>query len=104
MKHGSVYIFKIVSGEEVIGELVTDHSNEYSVKSAAVIIMQQTQQGVGVALMPFMPYSEGAIRLNKDMVSTTADPSQNMVNEYNRLFGAGIQIAPASALSGLLSA
>lgn len=103
MKLGSVYIFKIVSGEEIIGELVTEHATEYAVKSAAVIIMQQTQQGVGVALMPFMPYSEGPVHLNKFAVSTHAEPSQNMINEYNRLFGTGIQIAPASALSGLLS-
>lgn len=99
LKEGDIYIFKITSGEEIIGELARPFP--YDIKSAAVIIMQQTEKGVGVALMPFMPYSEGNISLTKETITAIATPSQNMINEYNRLFGSGIQVAPASALSGL---
>ena len=101
MKPGNIYIFKIVSGEEIIGELFNTYADDYQIKTAAVVMMQQTAQGVGIALMPFMPYTEGDIMLNKSNVTATAVPSQNMINEYNRLYGSGIQVAPASALAGL---
>jgi hypothetical protein len=101
MKPGNIYILKLVSGEEIIGELFNHFDRHYEIKAAAVIVMQQTQQGVGIALMPFMPYSEGNITLNRDTIVAEATPSQNMINEYNRIFGSGIQVASASALSKL---
>jgi hypothetical protein len=63
--------------------------------------MQQTKDGVGLALMPYMPYTEGKVKLFSQCVATEGEPSKKMVNEYNRLFGSGIEIAPASALVGL---
>lgn len=101
MKAGQIYIFKLVSGEEIIGEMFNFSDRNYEIKNPAVIIMQQTQQGMGIGLMPFMPYSEGNVNLNKTTITADANPSQNMINEYNRIFGSGIQVAPASALAGL---
>ena len=101
MNLGKTYIFKIVSGEEIIGELFNSYDTHYEIKSAAVVVMQQTQQGMGIALMPFMPYADGNVSLSRNTITATAEPSQNMVNEYNRIFGSGIQVAPASALAGL---
>ena len=91
----------MVSGEELIGEQFNGYSEFYEMKNAAIVIMQQTQNGVGIALMPFMPYSEGNIKIFKQSIVAEAEPTQTMVNEYNRIYGAGIEIAPASALSGL---
>jgi hypothetical protein len=48
-----------------------------------------------------MPYADGKVKLFSQSIATEATPSTNMVNEYNRLFGSGIQVAPASALAGL---
>jgi len=52
-------------------------------------------------LMPFMPYSEGIVKLHRHSIASEGTPSTKMVNEFNRLFGSGIEIAPASALVGL---
>jgi hypothetical protein len=101
MKPGSIVIFKLVSGEEMIGEVFNTYGESEEIKNPAVVIMQRTEQGMGVALMPYMPYCDGNISFNKHSIVATGEPSQNMVNEYNRIFGAGIQVAPASALSGL---
>lgn len=95
-----IKVFKLISGEEVIGKVEVT-ANGYSIESAATILMQQTEKGVGLALMPFMPYSEGKIKLLTNAIATEGTPSMNMINEYNRLFGSGIQVAPASALVGL---
>jgi hypothetical protein len=101
MKAGSIAVFKIVSGEELIGDVFNIYGDHYEVKNPAVVIMQRTESGMGVALMPYLPYCDGAVKFYKSAVVAEGEPSQNMVNEYNRIYGAGIQVAPASALAGL---
>jgi hypothetical protein len=95
-----IKVFKLISGEELIGKVETT-ANGYFVEAPATILMQQTKDGVGLALMPYMPYADGKVKLFSQCIATEGTPSTNMVNEYNRLFGSGIEIAPASALIGL---
>jgi hypothetical protein len=101
MKAGDITVFKLVSGEEMIGEVFNHYSDHHEIKNPAVIMLQRTEQGVGVALMPYMPYCDGNVSFYRQAIVATGEPSQNMINEYNRIYGAGIQVAPASALSGL---
>lgn len=101
MKPGQITVFKLVSGEEMIGEVFNVFGESYRIKNPAVIMLQRTDQGVGVALMPYMPYCDGDIDFHKSALVAEGEPSQNMINEYNRIFGSGIQVAPASALAGL---
>jgi hypothetical protein len=101
MKPGSIVVFKLVSGEEMIGEVFNSFAEKEEIKNPAVVMLQRTQEGMGVALMPYMPYCDGNINFLKSAIVAEGEPSQNMVNEYNRIFGAGIQIAPASALATL---
>ena len=56
---------------------------------------------MGVAIAPYMPYASGNINLYYSAIAAECIPDQNMINEYNRIFGSGIQVAPASALAGL---
>jgi hypothetical protein len=95
-----IKVFKLISGEEVIGKVEITGLG-YTIESPATILMQQTKDGVGLALMPYMPYTEGKVKLFSQCIATEGTPSTKMVNEYNRLFGSGIEIAPASALVGL---
>ena len=101
MKAGDIVVFKVVSGEEMIGEVFITFSESIKIKNPAVIMLQQTEKGVGVALMPYMPYCEGDVDFNKSAIVAEGKPSQSMINEYNRIYGAGIQIAPASILSAV---
>ena len=101
MKAGSIVIFKIVSGEELIGEVFNPLGDSVEIKNPAVVIMQRTEGGMGVALMPYLPYCDGNVKFYKASIVAEGEPTQNMVNEYNRIYGAGIQVAPASALAGL---
>lgn len=95
-----IKVFKLISGEEIISKC--EHmNNDYMLESPASIMMQRTEQGVGVGLAPYMPYSTGRIRLHAGSISSSADADLKMENEYNRLFGSGIQIAPAGSIAGL---
>lgn len=99
MKPGSIVVFKLVSGEEMIGEVFSTFDSTEDIKNPAVVMMQRTEQGMGVALMPYLPYCDGNISFNKHGIIATGEPSQNMRNEYNRIFGSGIEIVSASALN-----
>jgi hypothetical protein len=96
----TIRIFKLVTGEELISEY-DDLAGSYTLKSPAVIVMQRTEQGVGVGLMPYMPYASGKITLNPQAVVSHCEADVKMINEYNRLFGSGIQIASAGSVPGL---
>lgn len=98
---GDVKVFKMISGEEIIGSIVSTDSSKYEVKNPAQIVLQRTETGVGVAMAPYMPYATGNINLHQTAIASDCTPDINLVNEYNKLFGSGIQIAPASALAGL---
>jgi len=95
-----IKVFKLISGEELIGKVEITGLG-YTIEAPATILMQQTKDGVGLALMPYMPYTEGKVKLFSQCIATEGTPSVKMINEYSRLFGSGIEIAPASALVGL---
>ena len=97
----NIKVYKLLSGEELIAEQFNAYDRHYELKNPAQIVLQQTQQGVGVALAPYMPYVEGNLNLVKTSIAAEGEPNVQMQNEYNRIFGSGIQVAPASALAGL---
>jgi hypothetical protein len=89
----SIKVFKLINGEELIGEVFNTYSDFFEMKNPAVIVMQQTNDGLGVALAPYMPYATGNTQLMKQAIASQATPDVKMENEYNRIFGSGIQIA-----------
>jgi hypothetical protein len=94
----NIKVFKLISGEEIIGEVFNNFDQTLELKSPAAIVIQQTQQGVGVGLMPYMAYATGNVQLYKNAIASEAAPDIKMVNEYNRIFGSGIQIASAGSI------
>lgn len=95
-----IRVFKLLNGEEIIAE-TKGVDGGYKLTDPAAIVIQQTAQGVGVGLAPYMPYAEKDITLFKTAIATEGIPAQNMANEYNRIFGSGIEVVSASALAGL---
>jgi hypothetical protein len=94
-----IKVYKLINGEELIAEVFAHYDKHIELKSPAQIVMQQTKEGVGVALAPYMPYASGNIELHRQAIASSATPDVKMENEYSRLFGSGIQIA--SSLAGL---
>lgn len=94
----SVKVFKLINGEDLIAE-VEESADFFIVKNPASIVMQQTERGVGVALAPYMPYATGELTLYKTGLTACGIPELQMINEYSRIFGSGIQIAAAGSLA-----
>lgn len=91
----SAKVYRLISGEELIGDLLNGTGESLVLKNVAVIIMQQTKDGqVGMGMMPFMPYAESEkVTIHKSAIAAECEPALQLVNEYNRIFGSGIQIA-----------
>lgn len=89
----NVRIFKLMSGEEVIGELVQSElmiSTKVQVKNPAKILV--SQQGVG--MIPFCMLSKDqVVDINQDHVTCITTPEDEVANGYNSKFGSGIVIA-----------
>jgi hypothetical protein len=94
MMISDIVCFKLITGEEVIGMKVSD--NPYALQDAAAIMTipnQQTGQ-LNIGLVPFLPYSDDkTFNFTKESIIIRFTPNTDLINNYNRIFGAGIQIA-----------
>ena len=86
-------VYKLINGEEIIAEVFNYYDRHIELKNPATIVMQQTAQGMGVGLAPYMPYAKGNVDLYRQSIASEAEPDVKMENEYSRIFGSGIQIA-----------
>ena len=93
-----IKVFKMINGEELIGEIFNVYADYIELKAPAQIVMQQTKEGLGVAMAPYMPYATGNIELHKQAIASSGIPDVKIENEYSRLFGSGIQIASAGSV------
>lgn len=97
-----IKVFKMINGEELISEVVNSLAEVYQLRNPATIMLQQTASGqMGVGIAPYMPYVEGDVELRKTAIASEGEPEQKMTNEYNRIFGSGIEVVSAGALAGL---
>lgn len=95
----TVKVLKMINGEVVIGEITAETESTYTVKAPASVMLRENEAGqVGVGLADFMPYVTGDATIRLNAIAAEGEADKNLVNEYNRLFGSGIVIAPANAL------
>ena len=83
----------LTTGQEIIGE-VTEHDGGVTLGTPASIFLQPTKTGqVGVSLLPLYPYAEKKeFVLPATAVLAIFNPSRELHNEYNRIFGSGLVI------------
>lgn len=90
----TVKAFKLVSGEDIIAEIVNGDREVLILKNPAVIVVQRGEGGnVGVGLQPYTPFATENVTLYKTSLIAEFNADTNLVNEYNRIFGSGIVIA-----------
>ena len=90
----TVKALKLVSGEDIIAEIIEAREGELVLKNPAVIVVQRSEGGqMGVGLQPYTPFATGNVTLYKTSLIAEFEADMNLVNEYNRIFGSGIVIA-----------
>jgi hypothetical protein len=93
-----IRIFKLITGEEIISKVTSGSEIGYHLDNPASVLVKQTNSGMGIALAPFLPYTKEDLYLFKHSIALEGTADDQLANEYNRIFGSGIVVAPASAL------
>jgi len=100
----SIMCLKLVTGEEVIGEVV-DSLESVEISTPAIVMLIPSPVGDGrynVGLGPYMPYAKDPkFTFKRESVVCTFEPSADIRNEYSRIFGVGI-VVPQDARLNLL--
>ena len=69
-----------------------------TLKEPVQVVVQPTQQGPMMGFAPFLDYAEEfntGIKISMSDVLCLTTPSRELENQYNKMFGSGIQIASA---------
>ena len=94
-----IKIVRLNSGEELIGEL-KDTGDNWTIKNVCQIAASYadpTQATARIGLAPFMPYSKvkDGFVVSKSFVAFLVDPVNELLNEYNKVFGSGLVLPPS---------
>lgn len=92
---------QLVNGTDLIGSITNlDDTGvgTITIEDPAQVAMMPSQGGapnsMSIGLLPWIPYSEESkFSIPKDKIVTSYTPSVDLINNYNRLYGSGIQIA-----------
>lgn len=75
--------FKIVSGEELLANIVEEDAFRYVISNPAQIAIQQKEDGsIGLMIAQYMPYSEGDVIIFKSAIVSIGTPAEGLVSEY----------------------
>lgn len=75
---------------------VEEGSLEYTLKEPVQVIVQPTKEGPMMGFAPFLEFSQEfktGIKIPKTDVLCITTPVVELENQYNQVFGSGIQIA-----------
>jgi len=87
---------KLITDQDLIGKVEFDVLGNINITDPAMIVMipSENSDKMSLGLVPWIQISEQkTFRLEKSNVLTTFDPVLNVLNNYNRIFGAGIVVA-----------
>jgi hypothetical protein len=90
-----VKIFKLTTSEEIIGFCTQKGSKIYIDKPCAIMLIssKSTPDTHSMALIPYAAYTKDhKIEIDKKQIVWEADLEDDVLNQYNAIFGSGIQI------------
>jgi len=93
---------RLKSGEDIVGEVVKENQELIIISNPAMLMPVSHTPGrqdqIQIGLAPWIPFSvEKEFKLPRDWVLLTTIPAQDIVNNYNQIFGSGIVVPQVSA-------
>ena len=92
----SIKLLTFKTNQTILGELDCTSDTEVTMKKPVQVIMQPTKEGPMMGFAPFLEYCEEfktGIKFSMDSVLVITTPVRELENQYNQVFGSGIQIA-----------
>ena len=96
----SVKLIRLISGEELIGEVSFVGNSEVKIEKPAIVIIQRAQTAtdrMGIALVGWMPYTDaerGGVTFDKSHVLFVVDPEESLAKSYRERFTAAGLVVP----------
>jgi len=95
----NIKLITFKTNHTIMGEMVSENDTSIKIKHCVQVVMvppsAQNTQG-GVAFSPFIEYAEEfktGFEIKKDDILMINSPIIELENQYNTVFGSGIQIA-----------
>lgn len=91
----------LLSGQQLIAKVLDEDANNITLDKPA-IIMTQMDDGKGkfqLGFAPFLPYSkDAAFAIKSNVIINISTPADALINEYNRMFGSGLEVVTKPSL------
>jgi hypothetical protein len=81
-----VRVLKLVTGEEIVGEFVSETKTSITVKNTLSLLVQPSQQGVGYAFVPWCPMVQGDKTIKLEKTIFTASATDELESSYRSMF------------------
>ena len=94
----TIKLITFKTNQTLIGEIVNESPTSITIKQPVQVVVQPTKEGPMMGFSPFLEFAEEfktGIPLPKDNVQCITTPMTELANQYNQVFGSGIQIASA---------
>ena len=100
-----VLALKLITGEEVLGEIESESETEFVLENLVGISIIRGQDGSpNVGFTPFPLHSEqkkgNTLALAKKNVVYCYVPAEDFINNYNSIFGSGIVLPTKKLITG----
>lgn len=92
----SIQILKLITGEEIIGDCSTHEITTTVSKPCSIQIVpsRSNPEQPMMALVPYAAYTENhCIDIDVEKIIWMEPPVKELYNQYNSIFGSGIQLA-----------
>lgn len=94
-----IKLITLKTNHTILGDLVDENNNQIKIKQPVQVVSvpprSQNDSG-GIAFSPFLEYSQEfrtGIQISKNDILVITSPVVELENQYNTIFGSGIQIA-----------
>ncbi len=94
----TVKLVTFKTNQTLLAQIDCTGEKEISLKEPVQVIVQPTKEGPMMGFAPFLDYAEEfntGIKVSMNDVLCLTTPSRELENQYNKMFGSGIQIASA---------
>jgi hypothetical protein len=92
----SIKLVTFKTNHTIIAEVDCTDKNEVVLKQPVQVVMQPTKEGPMMGFGPFLDYSQEfktGIKFSMNDVLCITTPVTELENQYNKVFGSGIEIA-----------
>jgi hypothetical protein len=86
------------TNQTVLATVVKEDDTHLTLKEIVQVVVQPSKEGPMMGFAPFLEYSEEfktGIQFSRGDILCITTPVRELLNQYNQVFGSGIQIASA---------